>query len=71
MFAAFELTVPSTVPSGFVALATANAVSIAAGALSYLAAVGALWVLAGRPEGGEHTILSRLGLVAWLRAEVG
>jgi O-antigen/teichoic acid export membrane protein len=71
MFAAFELTVPSTVPSGFVALATANAVSIAGGALSYLAAVGALWVLAGRPEGGEHTILSRLGLVAWLRAEVG
>jgi lipopolysaccharide exporter len=71
MFAAFGFTVPSTAPAGLVALATANAVALAAGALSYLVTVGALWVFAGRPDGGEQTILARLGLARWLRAPAG
>ncbi len=63
MFAAFKVVVPHAAPAEFASLAVANAVSIAAGALVYLTAVGSLWVLAGRPEGGERTILARLGLV--------
>jgi O-antigen/teichoic acid export membrane protein len=67
MFAAFKLTVPPAAPDGLIALAVANISALVVGALSYLATVCALWLLAGRPEGGEHTILARLGLAAWLR----
>lgn len=40
-------------------LAWANAVSIASGFAVYAAVAGALWILAGRPEGSENLVLAR------------
>jgi len=69
LYIVLRLTVPVEAPTGFVALALANATALLAGSLTYVATVGALWLLAGRPEGGERTILARLGFTDWLRAQ--
>jgi O-antigen/teichoic acid export membrane protein len=69
MFLVFRLTVPPEAPVGFVALALANVTALVAGAISYVGTVGALWLFAGRPDGGERTLITRLGLAVWPRAQ--
>lgn len=61
MFATFGLTVPAVAPEGFSALAVANIAALSAGFVAYLTMVLALWLLVGRPAGGEQTILAHLG----------
>lgn len=68
MFAAFMMTMPPSVPQGNVALAAANIAVLASGILTYVAMVVGLWLLSGRPEGGESTLLARFGLARWLRS---
>lgn len=62
MFGAFHHTVPAAAPATVFELVTVNAIAIAAAGSAYLATVLALWLLAGRPDGGERALLTRLGI---------
>jgi lipopolysaccharide exporter len=57
MLATIELTLGSLAGLGITTDAIQFAAGIVVGALSYLAALGAIWLLSGRPAGAEATVL--------------